>query len=101
MLEAEEEPITAAVTVLTGTGELIQATTTGTDGDRRRMLALAPFARAESGLASRLQALHAAAEHTRLRQVFAATEWEVALRWLATRQAIQLAPEQRPGCAWR
>ena len=35
--------------------------------------------------------------NTRLRQVFAATEWEVALRWLATRQAIQLAPEQEAG----
>ena len=83
LLGAEEEPI-AAVTVLTGTGELIQATTTGTDGDERRMLALAPFARAESGLASRLQALHAAAGRTGLRQS-SRLPWDVRLHWWRAR----------------
>jgi exodeoxyribonuclease V alpha subunit len=97
LLGTEGAPIAAAVTVLTGTGDLIVATAAGTDGTDeadRKMLALAPFARAESGFASRLQALHAATAHTALGQTFAATDWDVAFGWLVRRHGIQLAPEQ-------
>jgi exodeoxyribonuclease V alpha subunit len=97
LLGAERAAIATAVTVLTGSGDLILATTTGTEGVEQRMLALAPFARAESGLASRLQALHAVADRTSLGQLFAATDWEVAGRWLATHQGMHLAPEQAAG----
>ena len=101
LLGAEEDPITAAVSVLTGTGELILATTTGTDGIEQRLLALAPFARAESGLASRLQALHGAAGRTRLGQVFAATDWDVAFGGWRHARGFSWPRSRRRGCAWR
>ena len=56
--------------------------------------ALAPFARAESGLASRLQALQqrrpADARGRDLRRI----DWAVAFGWLAERHGLTLAPEQ-------
>jgi len=97
LLLTDVGPIVAAISVLIGTGDLIPATTAETAEEAGRMLALAPFARAESGLASRLQALHAAAGRTALGQAFAAIDWDVAFHWLETRQGIQLAPEQEDG----
>ena len=97
LLGTAVDPVGAAISVLTGTGELIVATavgTAGTDEAERRMLALAPFARAESGLASRLQGLHGAAGRTGVGAVFAATDWTAAVHWVETRHGIQLAPEQ-------
>jgi exodeoxyribonuclease V alpha subunit len=99
-LGGEAELISAAISILTGTGELIAATTEapeGADAADRRMLALAPFARAESGVASRLQSLHGAAGHTQLEQTFASVDWTVAFTWLAERHGIRLAPEQEAG----
>jgi hypothetical protein len=96
LLGTEATSIGAAITILTETGELIAATTEGPESTQR-LLALAPFARAESGIASRLQALHAAAGRTPLGQTFTDVDWEVAFRWLAERHAIRLAPEQEAG----
>ena len=100
LLGAAVAPTTTAVSALIETGELIAAATDGTertDSSEQRMLALAPFARAESGVASRLQAAHAVAGRTRLAQTFTSIDWDVAFRWLAERQAIRLAPEQEAG----
>ena len=62
-----------------------------------RLLALAPFARAESGLASRLRALQAAGARpggTPVRRVFGAVDWAVVFGWLVERHGLRLAPEQ-------
>jgi exodeoxyribonuclease V alpha subunit len=59
-----------------------------------RSLALLPFARAESGLASRLQTLAAAGDRAPAAQRFAQLAWPAAFGWLAERYALQLAPEQ-------
>jgi exodeoxyribonuclease V alpha subunit len=99
LLGAEEDPIAATITVLIGTGELIAITVIATEGAveaERRMLALVPFARAESGVASRLQALHAA-RRTQLGQTFASVDWTLAFTWLAERHGMRLAPEQEAG----
>ena len=51
----------------------------------RDSLTLAPFARAESSLASRLQLLAGAAPDARVARTFAGAEWPAAFAWLATR----------------
>jgi len=94
LLGAEADRVGAAVAALTATGELVAATG---DGPEERRLALAPFARAESGLASRLQALHAAAGRAAVGRAFAGTDWAAAFGWLAARHGLRLAPEQEAG----
>ncbi len=89
LLRAERSAIGAAIAVLAGTGEVVAAH--GTEGER--FLALAPFARAESSLASHLQAL-AAPPQTRVAQTFAGANWAAAFDWLATKHGIALAPAQ-------
>ena len=67
-----------------------------------RLLALAPFARAESGLASRLQALHGAAgRDAASAQIFAGVDWDGRLR-LAGRAARPDAGPRAGGrrCGW-
>jgi exodeoxyribonuclease V alpha subunit len=67
----------------------------GSDADE--LVALAPFARAESGLATRLRGLQAAgtrAEHTPAGRIFGGVDWPVAFRWLEERHGLTLAPEQ-------
>jgi exodeoxyribonuclease V alpha subunit len=59
-----------------------------------RLVALLPFARAESGLAARLQTLAAAGDHAPPAQRFAQLAWPAAFGWLAERYGLQLAPEQ-------
>lgn len=66
--------------------------TTVSDSDRR--LALAPFARAESGLAGRLRGLAGARSRSRILGQFGSTDWSVVFTWLRERHTITLAPEQ-------
>ncbi len=94
LLAAEPGGITAATSALVGTGELVAATVAGQE---ERLMALAPLARAESGLASRLQVLHAATGRTRLAAIFAATDWVIAFDWLAEKHGLTLAPGQEAG----
>ncbi len=87
LLGADHAPIEAAITALAGSGDVVAAR--GEDG---HLLALAPFARAESSLASRLQSL--AAAEGRVAATFSATDWGAAFAWLATEHGITLAPAQ-------
>jgi exodeoxyribonuclease V alpha subunit len=73
---------------LLSSAEVVVATRQHMSG---RLLALLPFARAESGLASRLQTLAAVGEHSRAAQLFAQVPWEDAFHWLAKRYGLQLA----------
>jgi exodeoxyribonuclease V alpha subunit len=59
-----------------------------------RFVALLPFARAESGLASRLHTLAAIGDRSRAGQGFARVAWTAAFRWLAERDGLRLAPDQ-------
>jgi exodeoxyribonuclease V alpha subunit len=59
-----------------------------------RCWAMLPFARAESGLASRLRRLAAAADCSRAAPRFVRVSWPSAFGWLAGRHGLQLAPEQ-------
>jgi exodeoxyribonuclease V alpha subunit len=59
-----------------------------------RLIALAPFARAETGLASRLHGLQAVGTQTRVASIFGPVDWTAALGWLADRHGLTLAPEQ-------
>ena len=94
LLGIEAAGLDAAVTALLATGDLVAAQRADTT---LRLLALAPFARAESGLASRLVALAAAGADARVARVFADADWAAAFGWLATRHGLTLAPEQEAG----
>src|SRR3954451_3109477 len=59
--------------------------------------ALAPFARAESGLATRLQTLASASEQTRAGRIFSGVNWAAVFGWLADRHGLTLAPAQEAG----
>jgi exodeoxyribonuclease V alpha subunit len=72
--------------------EVVVTTPKGASG---RFLALLPFARAEAGLASRLQTLAAIGERSRAAQGFARISWTAAFGWLAERYGLELAPEQQ------
>src|SRR5439155_17255219 len=104
LLGAEPPAILDAVAALLATGEVVAATRDEPPGDAaeapeapRRLLALAPFARAESGLATRLVALAAAAGEARAARLFAPIGWAAAFGWLAARHGLTLAPEQEAG----
>src|SRR5262249_15120463 len=58
------------------------------------VVALLPFARAESSLASRLQTLAAIGNRSRVAQGFAHASWAADFGWLAEHDGVQLAPEQ-------
>jgi exodeoxyribonuclease V alpha subunit len=85
------------------------------DREPVRLIALAPFARAEAGLAARLRALAgggvvakrgglagpqaggpdgAGGRQTAASRIFSAVDWRVAFGWLAQRHNLRLAPEQ-------
>ena len=81
--------ILAAIGVLRQTGEIVAGQRAGEDV---ALLGLAPFARAESGLASRLRTL--AAQSTLGQKHFASVDWSVVFDWLNRRHEISLAPEQ-------
>jgi exodeoxyribonuclease V alpha subunit len=91
LLGAEPTAISDALSALVETGEAIEGTAEAGDGD---LIALAPFARAESGLAARLQGLQGVGEQTRVAAIFGRAGWSAALGWLAERHALTLAPEQ-------
>jgi exodeoxyribonuclease V alpha subunit len=91
LLEAEQAAIDAAMDGLLESGDAVAATVDDADEPR---VALAPFARAESGLASRLHALQAAGTRTRAASIFGGVAWDAAFRWLAERHGLTLAPEQ-------
>jgi exodeoxyribonuclease V alpha subunit len=76
---------------LVESAEVVVATRPGMPG---RLVALLPFARAEAGLAARLQTLAAVGHHSRAAQLFAEVSWPVAFDWLTERYGLQLAPEQ-------
>jgi exodeoxyribonuclease V alpha subunit len=98
LLGAESVQVAEAVGGLLGTGEAVAARR---DGEDARLVALAPFARAESGLAARLQRLAGPkgypGERARVARVFGGVDWAVAFGWLAEKQGIRLAPEQEAG----
>ncbi len=94
LLGVEAEGLDAAVEALLATGDLVAAQRADT---ALRLLALAPFARAESGLASRLVALAEAGSDARVARVFADTDWAAAFGWLASQHGLTLAPEQEAG----
>ncbi len=83
-----------AVGALLATGDLVAAQRADT---ALRLLALAPFARAESGLASRLVGLAEAGADARVARVFADADWAAAFGWLAAKHGLTLAPEQEAG----
>jgi exodeoxyribonuclease V alpha subunit len=76
---------------LLGSTEVVVATRQHMSG---RLMALLPFARAESGLASRLQTLAAVGGHSRAAQLFARVPWQEAFSWLAKRHGLELASGQ-------
>ena len=91
LLGVEPAVLAAATSQLLSEGELVALSR---EGALERELALAPFARAESGLASRLLTLANGSTPTVTRQIFGAVDWTAAFGWLTTRQGLNLAPEQ-------
>jgi exodeoxyribonuclease V alpha subunit len=83
--------VAEAIEVLLQTGEIVAA---HSDGEEERLLALVPFARAESGLASRLHALAGGWAKSRTIGVYGSVDWSVVFAWLRDRCRITLAPEQ-------
>jgi exodeoxyribonuclease V alpha subunit len=94
LLGVEASHVRQAVDVLCETGEVVAATR---DGASDLLLALTPFARAESGLASGLQMLMRVGDGTRVGSLFRHVQWTSAFKWLAERHALRLAPEQEDG----
>src|SRR4051794_36781856 len=100
LLGAEPPPVHAAMAALLATGEVVAATRDDAGDDPtsdQRLLAMAPFARAESGLATRLQTLAGAADEARAARLFGALDWATAFGWLAEKHGLTLAPEQEAG----
>ena len=94
LLGAEAPAVSEAMTSLLATGEIVAATQ---NGETTQLLALAPFARAEASLTSRLLSLAAAGDRTRASQIFGPVTWAVAFGWVADRHGLRLAPEQESG----
>jgi exodeoxyribonuclease V alpha subunit len=94
LLGVEAPRVEQAIEILRDSGEVVAAS--GTDAVTS-LYALAPFARAESGLASRLQTLAGPGAHARAAQLFSLVSWQTAFRWLAERHGLRLAPEQEAG----
>jgi exodeoxyribonuclease V alpha subunit len=91
LLGVEASRVGQALEVLRNTGEVVAAA--GMD-PTLRLYALTPFARAETGLASRLQTLAGPGNRARAAQLFSLVSWPTAFGWLAERQGLRLAPEQ-------
>jgi exodeoxyribonuclease V alpha subunit len=91
LLAVEASRVEQALEVLRNTGEVVAAA--GVDATAH-LYALAPFARAETGLASRLQTLAAVGDRARAAQLFSHVSWPAAFGWLAERHGLRLAPEQ-------
>jgi exodeoxyribonuclease V alpha subunit len=100
LLGADEAAVAAAVDPLLDNGDLIAVhpADAGADAAPAAFFALAPFARAESGLASRLRALQAAGNRaggTPAGRIFGSVDWAAAFGWLEARHRLVLAPEQQ------
>jgi exodeoxyribonuclease V alpha subunit len=91
LLAVEASRVEQALEVLRNTGEVVAAA--GVDATAH-LYALAPFARAETGLASRLRTLAAVGDRARAAQLFSHVSWPAAFDWLAERHGLRLAPEQ-------
>ena len=94
LLGVPEDGLEDATASLVESGDLVAATRDATAGP---LYALAPFARAESGMASRLRGLAAAATTARLAGQFAGVSWDNAFAWLRDEHGLELAPEQAAG----
>ncbi len=94
LLGVEAPRVEQAIMVLRDTGEIVAA---GTTDAVASLYALAPFARAESSLASRLQTLAGLGARARVAQLFSRASWPTAFAWLAERHGLRLAPEQESG----
>ena len=92
LLEADESPVGVAIGALLESGEIVAATR---HGEEEKHLALAPFARAESGLAARLVALAAGVDRARVARTFGLVDWGAVFGWLRERHGQMLAPEQQ------
>ncbi len=94
LLQIDAELLGPSVEALLTTGDLVAARRAETT---LRLVTLAPFARAESGLASRLVAPAEATGDARVARTFADADWAAAFGWLATKHGLALAPEQEAG----
>ncbi len=94
LLAAPTEAIDAAISALLESGDVVAGVR---EDETIPQLALAPFARAESGLATRLAGLAGWTGRTRCDTTFGSIDWAVALGWLREQHALTLAPEQEAG----
>jgi exodeoxyribonuclease V alpha subunit len=94
LLGVEVGAVAKAVDALITTGEIVVGTQ---EGEPCRLLALAPFARAESGLASRLRSLVGSGNRSERTRTFDSVDWAVVFGWLRDRHELTLAPEQEAG----
>ncbi len=93
LLGVEPPPVLESLSALIRDAEIIPA---ARESEVDRLQALAPFARAESSLASRLQGLSRATA-TGPRRIFGEVDWPVVFGWLGERYGMSLAPEQESG----
>ena len=99
LLTVQPDGLATAVEALLDSVDLLAARPKDGDPDapestEERLLALAPFARAESSLASRLGKLALAGPAARVGRTFRTIDWPKAFAWLTERHAITLAPAQ-------
>jgi exodeoxyribonuclease V alpha subunit len=94
LLATDAPPVREAVAVLLETGEVVAA---HQEGESPPLPALAPFARAEAGLAARLRTLASARGDTPAGRIFSGVNWAAAFGWLAKRHGLTLAPAQETG----
>jgi exodeoxyribonuclease V alpha subunit len=91
LLSASVPRIQETMEALLASADVVVATRQDVPG---RLVVLLPFARAESSLAARLQALAATGDRAQAAQRFAQMSWAAEFSWLAVRHGLRLAPEQ-------
>ena len=94
LLEVTDDAVAAAMVGLLEAGDLVAVTR---DGAEEQSYALAPFARAESGIASRLRTLAGFESTSKVASSFAGAAWDKLFDWLRRKHGIGLAPEQAAG----
>jgi exodeoxyribonuclease V alpha subunit len=94
LLGADAALVTRAIEALLTAGDVVQAMR---DGENEPSIALAPFARAESSLASHLHTLQGRRAAASAARIFTDVDWSVVFTWLAERHGLQLAVEQEAG----
>src|SRR5207249_4291013 len=95
LLQAERPPIDAAIEALLGAADVAAGRREADSPER--LIAMAPFARAESSLAGRLRGLANARASSRTHRIFQQVDWSAVFDWLADRHNLHLAPEQADG----